>query len=133
MSRSGPGVVLAIVGWMIVTMIAWSQSARADDAVWCKPDMNTLVRLEVLAKEQGSSGIMARSALKYLAQKELPTTGYFISKSPRATNERAVEYSLLHESGFTRPCNVAGNRSGRDGVLSVDPSTHEVIRFLFWQ
>jgi hypothetical protein len=70
--------------------------------------------------------------LKYLAKEKLPTSGYFISKSPVAEAGMKAAYRLYHESGFKKPCAI-GNQSGLDGVLEVDPSTHEVRRFLLWQ
>lgn len=106
-----------------------SFSASAD---WCEPDLSAFVRLETLAKQEDSSGVMARSAISYLVEKKISASGYFISRKPRAEAGNNIEFSLYHESGFSKPC-VVGNRSGLDGVLTVDKQTHEVKRFLFWQ
>lgn len=101
-------------------------------AEWCGVDSSSsLVSLEALAKEQSSAGVMAQSVLKYLAEKKLTTTGYFISKIPTVSPENRVEYQMHHESGFKKSCDLHGNRSGIDGVLEVDPSTHEVKSFLY--
>jgi hypothetical protein len=103
-------------------------------AEWCGMDRSSsLVSLEALATEQNSTGVIAQSVLKYLAEKKLTTTGYFISKSPTVRSENRVEYQMHHESGFRKSCDIHGNRSGIDGVLEVDPSTHEVKSFLYGQ
>ena len=120
-----------IVGALLAGLAASSQGLEAKDS-WCRPDLNTFVRLETMAKESNASGTTARSALKYLAQKKLPTSGYFISKNPVAGTGGKVQYHLYHESGFKEPCAV-GNQSGFDGVLEVDASTHEVKSFLLWE
>ena len=120
-----------LFGALLTGLAALSQGAEATDS-WCRPEINALVRLETMAKESDSSGITARSALKTLAEKKLPTSDYFITKQPVPGAGSKVQYHLYHESGFTKPC-VAGNQSGFDGVLDVDPSTHEVKSFLFWQ
>jgi hypothetical protein len=120
-----------LVGAPLTGLASLSKGAEATDS-WCRPDMNSLVRLETMAKESDPSGISARSALKTLVEEKLPTSDYFITKNPVPGNGAKVQYHLYHESGFSKPC-VAGNQSGFDGVLDVDPSTNEVKSFLFWQ
>ena len=107
-------------------------SAVAAEAIMCSPDMSTLVRLEAAARQKGPIGVTAKSALRYLAQEKLPTSGYFISKASSSGGKGKLAYHLYHESGFKKPCAI-GNQSGKDGVLLVDATTHEVQRFLFEQ
>jgi hypothetical protein len=121
-----------LVCTLLASLAVYSQSlsAKTDE---CGHDSNSLVRLETLAKESGPFGVTARSALRYVAQQKLPTSGYYISRSPIASAGGKIEYHLVHESGFKNPCYTVGNRSGLDGVLEVDGSTHEVKQFLMYQ
>lgn len=121
----------AILAILLASLAAFSHGAGLRED-WCRHDPSSLVPLDTLAKEQGSNGTLARSALKYLAEKKHTTSGYFISKRPTVRAGNRVVYPLYHESGFKKPC-VVGNQSGFDGVLEVDPSTNEVKSFLFSQ
>lgn len=103
-------------------------------AEWCGVDRSpSLARLETLARDQDSIGVVARSVLDYLAREKHTTSGYFISRGPTARSGNRVSYSLYHESGFGKHCDLRGNRSGLDGVVEVDSATNEVLDFLYTQ
>lgn len=120
---------------ILIGGIAVSSYGTEANAKRCGVDDPSLVRLDALAKEQSSSGVVARSALKYLAEKKHTTSGYFISSSPTVRAGNRIVYYMYHESGFTKHCEAGfrGNRSGLDGVLEVEPSTQEVKSFLYSQ
>jgi hypothetical protein len=123
---------LPVFSSLLLTGLAICAHGSEINADRCGGDRSSsLTSLEALAKEQSSTGATAQSVLKYLADNKLTTTGYFISKSPAVRSENRVEYQMHHESGFNMSCDVRGNRSGIDGVLEVDPSTHEVKSFVY--
>jgi hypothetical protein len=124
-------VATILVACMLGSFAIPSEAAAAAGNA-CSPDMTSIAPLEVLAKQKGSVGVTAKSALRYLARENLSTAGYFMSKSSSSGGKGKVAYHLYHESGFKKPC-VVGNQSGKDGVLVVDATTHEVERFLFEQ
>jgi hypothetical protein len=70
--------------------------------------------------------------MRYLAQENLPSTGFYISRKPVVSDGQQVQYELRHESGFDKPCSL-GNQSGFDGLLEIDPATREVRRLLLRQ
>jgi hypothetical protein len=95
----------------------------------CAPDLGAYFQLEDRARSDDPLGTTAKSALRYLAQEKLPSTGFYISRKPVESDGEKVQYELLHESGFDKPC-ADGNRSGFDGILEIDPTTRQVRRLL---
>ena len=119
----------AILGSLLVGLVGCSREPTADvDS--CAPDLTKLVRVETLARESGPMGITARSVLSFLGQ-ERPTSGFLISRAPISDEYEKLQYQLYHDSGFSKPCSIR-NRSGIDGVLNVNPSTHEAEGFERW-
>ncbi len=116
---------------LAVCMLGLSACSRESAGLEpCPPDLGAYARLENRARPDDPLGVTARSALDYLAREKLPTTGYYMSKKPLASDGDKVEYDLRHESGFDKPCVAGGNPSGFDGVLEIDPATRQVKRFV---
>lgn len=112
---------------MFLGLTGCSAGTSGGDA--CPPDLTQYVGLEVRAKPGDPLGITAQSTLQYLAREKLPTTGFYLSRKPLTSNSQKVEYQLIHESGFDKPCSM-GNKSGFDGVLEIDPATREVRQLI---
>jgi hypothetical protein len=118
--------------WAALLALAACSRSVPDQLALCPPDYGKFSRLEDLARDNGPAGVRARSAIRYIRSQKLPTTGYYLAKVPTSTSNGKLEYDLLHDSGFAKPCRI-GNQSGSDGVLEVDATTQEVKGLLFSQ
>jgi hypothetical protein len=121
----------ALLILVIAVMCACGQKTP-ELAQTCPPNLDEVAPLEVLAKESGDIGEVARSTISYLVREQVSPKGYFLSRKPFEENGAKVGYKLLHDSGFSMPCGIAGAPNGRDGTLEWDSKNKSVIRLNPW-